>query len=76
MNDTALLLRVYKQAAHLRQKELLKVIHSTAFDDTYSELLSCFSHYSSGSLRLADIKQILQDVQQSSHLSHIDRGKA
>lgn len=66
VKDTALLLRVYKQVAHVKQKEFLKAVQSTTFDDTSSELLGHFSHYSSGSLRLADVRQILQDLQQNS----------
>lgn len=76
VNDTALLLAAYKQAAHLKQKEYLKAVQSTDLHDTSSELLSHFSHYSSGSLRVVDVKQILQDLQQNPNLSYIARGKA
>ena len=71
VKDTALLLGVYQQAAHFKQNEFLKAVQSTTLDDISSELLGHFSHYSSGSLRLADVRQILQDLQQN-----IDRGKA
>lgn len=66
LGDTALLLRAYKQATYLKQKEFLKMTHSPACDDVSSELLGRFSHYSSDSLRLADVKQVLQDLQQTS----------
>ena len=67
LSDTALLLRAYKQASHLKQKEILRMTHSSACDDDVSsEMLGRFSHYTSGSLRLADVQQVLQDLQQIS----------
>lgn len=76
VSDIALLLRVYKQAAHLKQKEIVEMVQSTAFGDTFSEPFGRFSHCSSGSLTLADVKQVLQDLQQRSSLSYRDTGHA
>ena len=50
------------------------MVQPTALNDTPSEPLGRFSHCSSGSLRLADVKQVLQDFQQHSNVGYKGRG--
>ena len=69
VGDTDLLLKAYKQAARVKQKDYMGKVHTKSLDDTCTELLGRFSHYSSGSLRLADVKLVLQALKQNSDLS-------
>lgn len=64
LHDIDLLLKAYRRAAQLKQKEFLEQVYSGTLDIASTDLVGRFSHYTYGSLRLADAKLLLEDFQQ------------
>lgn len=62
LHDIDLLLKAYRQIAQLKQKQFLKEVYSGALGVISADLGGRFSHYTYGSLRLADVKLVLEDL--------------